>query len=173
MASHEDTARHLRTELAALEARLDSQNRLITALRQQLEAHENREVDERRTQVFRRAAIDIVPDDSTREFSALSPVEYDDMSEALIAISSRLDHKFAEIKALNEITERVTSGMFFDEVLDHVYENFQNLIPYDRDRCCTCRTRRARQTVSPRPMASGELRNALPEGRICRRVGQQ
>jgi len=132
MASHEETARHLRTELAALEARLDSQNRLITALREQLQAHEEHRTDERRTQIFRRAAIDIVPEKGAREFAESAPLESDDMSEALIAISSRLDHKFAEIKALSEITEHVTSGMFFDEVLDHVYENFQNLIPYDR-----------------------------------------
>ena len=32
-----------------------------------------------------------------------------DMGEALIALGSRLDHKFAEIKALNEITERVNA----------------------------------------------------------------
>jgi len=111
---------------------MDSQNQLITALRQQLLAHQDRTADDRRTQVFRRAAIDIAPMGATREFSEPGNLEYKDLSEALVAISSRLDHKFAEIKALNEITEHVTSGMFFDEVLEHVFESFHDLIPYDR-----------------------------------------
>lgn len=55
-----------------------------------------------------------------------------DVSEAMVALGGRLDHKFAEIKAPNEITARVNAGMFFDEVLDHVFEDFEKLIPYDR-----------------------------------------
>ncbi len=125
-------ARRLRTEIAALESRLDSENRLLVALRTQLEGHEGATADERRTQLFRRAAIDIAPGGMAREFPDLEPVHDREMGDALIAISSRLDHKFAEIKALNEITQRVTSGMFFDEVLGHVFEHFRELIPYNR-----------------------------------------
>jgi len=132
MANHDETSRHLRAEINALESRLDSQNLLIVALREQLTAHETGKVDNRRTQVFRRAAIDIVPEEAGREFSNLGPVLVKDMGDAFVALSSRLDHKFAEIKALSEITERVNSGVFFDEVLNHVYENFRKLIPYDR-----------------------------------------
>jgi class 3 adenylate cyclase len=126
------TVRHLQTEIAALDQRLDSTNELIESLRKQLGAHETRTGDERRTQVFRRAAIDIVPDESTREFANLGPVENKDMGEALVAVGSRLDHKFAEIEAISEVTERVNAGVFFDEVLDHVFENFKKIIPYDR-----------------------------------------
>ncbi len=132
MGSREDVIRHLRTEIAALEARLDSKNQLIVSLRDQLRAHETHTGDDRRTQVFRRAAHDIVPDSTRLEFSNSAPVVAKEMGEALIALGSRLDHKFAEIKALNEITERVNAGMFFDEVLDHVFETFTKIIPYDR-----------------------------------------
>lgn len=132
MGDRDAIVRHLRTEVAALESRLDSKNHLIRSLREQLEAHETRKADERRTQVFRRAAIDIVPQENLKEFSNLGPVMVKDMGEALVALGSRLDHKFAEIKALSEITERVNAGVFFDEVLDHVFENFEVLIPYDR-----------------------------------------
>lgn len=132
MATHKDTSRHLKAELAALEQRLDDQNLLIVALREQLNAHEGDAVDERRTQIFRRAAIDMLPNENVREFSNLKPVLVKDMSDALVALSSRLDHKFAEVKALGEITERINAGVFLDEVLDHVYDNFQELIPYDR-----------------------------------------
>lgn len=124
--------RHLRTEVTALESRLDSKNFLIRSLREQLEAHETHKADERRTQVYRRAAIDIAPEETPGEFSNLPPVTVKDMGDALIALGSRLDHKFAEIKALSEIIEHVNAGVFFDEVLDHVFEHFEKIIPYDR-----------------------------------------
>ncbi len=132
MGTRQDTIAHLQTEIAALESRLDAQNHLILALREQLAAHLDKTGDERRTQIFRRAAIDILPDGADREFAEYGPLALKDMSDALVALGSRLDHKFAEIKALNEITDRVNSGMFFDEVLDHVFETFDSVIPYDR-----------------------------------------
>ena len=126
--------KHLRTEIAALESRVGHQNRLLSSLREQLHAHEGATGDERRTQIFRRAAIDMVPIDGQREFADLihDDVPARDLSDALVALGSRLDHKFAEIKALNEITARVNAGMFFDEVLDHVFDDFEKIIPYDR-----------------------------------------
>ena len=132
MGNREEIIRHLKTEIAALEARLDSKNQLVKALREQLDAHESHRGDDRRTQVFRRAAHDIVPDTHRLEFADAGPLLARDLGDALIALGSRLDHKFAEIKALNEITEHVNAGMFFDEVLDHVFETFTKIIPYDR-----------------------------------------
>ncbi|MBT4769813.1 MAG: hypothetical protein HOO00_04720, partial [Rhodospirillaceae bacterium] len=132
MTNRKETIRYLKTEISALESRMDEKNSLIVALRDQLQNHENKTGDERRTQIFRRAALDMVPDESQREFSNLGPVMIKDMGDAMVALGTRLDHKFAEINALNEITERVNSGMFFSEVLDHVFDNFKTLIPYDR-----------------------------------------
>ncbi|NQU69133.1 MAG: GAF domain-containing protein [Rhodospirillales bacterium] len=132
MMKRKDLIRLLKTEISALNTRLDSHNALVVALKEQLKAQENQTGDERRSQIFRRAAIDIVPDESPREFSNLAPVVAKDMGDAMVALGSRLDHKFAEISALREITERVNAGVFFDEVLDHVFENFMTLIPYDR-----------------------------------------
>ncbi|NQV82298.1 MAG: GAF domain-containing protein [Rhodospirillales bacterium] len=132
MGNRDEIIRHLRTEVAALDTRLDSKNRLVESLREQLKAHETCTVDERRNQVFRRAAIDIVPEEGPREFSNLTPITVKDMGDALIALGGRLDHKFAEIRALSEITECVNAGVFFDEVLDHVFESFEKIIPYDR-----------------------------------------
>lgn len=123
---------HLRTEIAALEGRLDSRNKLIQSLKVQLEDHETRRGDERRTQVFRRAARDIVDDGAPTEFLTPPKPEVEDLSETLVALGSRLDHKFAEVRALAEITEQINSGIFFDEVLDHVFDTFETLMPYDR-----------------------------------------
>lgn len=122
----------LRTEIAALEGRMDSKNHLIESLREQLHDHETRSVDERRTQIFRRAARDIVDDHSSVEFSTPPPLIMQDMGDALVELGSRLDYKFAEVKALSEITEEINAGVFLDEVLDHVFDGFDALIPYDR-----------------------------------------
>lgn len=122
----------LRAEITALESRLDPNNRLIVSLREQLAAHENQSVDERRTQIYRRAAIEITPEAEGKEFSQQDTILFKDMSEMLVVISSRLDHKFAEMKALNEISERINAGMFLNEVLDHIFENLEKMIPYDR-----------------------------------------
>jgi class 3 adenylate cyclase len=56
-----------------------------------------------------------------------------DMGDALNALGERLDHKFAEIRALAEVTEHINAGIFFGEVLDNVFETFDRLIPYDRN----------------------------------------
>lgn len=132
MNNRDETIRHIQTEIAALRSRLGSPNKLIEALEEQLAAHQNETGNERRTQIYRRATIDIVPGGGTREFSNLGSVATKNLGDALVALGSRLDHKFAEIKALNEITERVNAGMFFDEVLNHVFETFGTVIPYDR-----------------------------------------
>jgi len=57
MANRKETIRHLKTEISALESRLDKQNFLVLALREQLQAHETEAGDERQNQIFRRAAI--------------------------------------------------------------------------------------------------------------------
>lgn len=132
MTNRDEIIRQLKTELSALESRLEANNGLIVALREQLQAHQSKTADERRSQIFRRAAIDIVPDSSRLEFANPPPLQIKDVGEAFLALSDRLDHKFAETRALIEITESVNSGMFFDEVLDHVFESFSQLIPYDR-----------------------------------------
>jgi len=128
----EKNVRRLRTEIAALKDRLDLQNHLILALQEQLRAQESHKGDNRRTQIFRRAAIDISPGENMREFSSLPPITIEEIGDALVAVGSRLDHKYAEIKALDQITEHVNAGVFFHEVLDHVYETFEKIIPYDR-----------------------------------------
>ena len=132
MGKREKTIDHLRVEITALESRLDSQNRLILALKEQLAAHESRSVDERREHIYSRATRDL----TTGGTAAPLPVDSDDfakdMGDAFNALGERLDHKFAEIRALMEVTEHINAGMFFGEVLNNVFETFNRLIPYDR-----------------------------------------
>jgi len=123
---------HLQAEIAALESRLDSNNNLILSLREQLKVHEANKGDDRREQIFRRAAVDLLPESSDKEFPSQEPITLKDMGDALIALGHRLDHKYAETRALIEISDHINAGKFFDDVMDHVFENFTTLLPYDR-----------------------------------------
>ncbi|MAF49201.1 MAG: hypothetical protein CMM10_13145 [Rhodospirillaceae bacterium] len=147
MTGRDDIIDHLQTEIAALDSRLSSDNELIRSLHDQLRAHNDRSGDDRRTQIYRRAAIDMVPDTSRLEFANSAPVIVEDMGAALVALGDRLDHKFAEIKALSEITQRVNAGMFFDEVLNHVFDSFKTIIPYNRIGVALIETSKSGQTL--------------------------
>ncbi len=54
------------------------------------------------------------------------------LGEALTGLARTLESRFAEIRRLAEVTEKVNAGLVLKEVLDFVYESFETLIPYDR-----------------------------------------
>jgi diguanylate cyclase (GGDEF)-like protein len=59
----------------------------------------------------------------------------DDVSElgnALRALAETLKEQTEQSAVLAKITKTVNEGLLIEEVLDHVYENFFSLIPYDR-----------------------------------------
>jgi len=59
----------------------------------------------------------------------------DDISElgkALQALAETLKEQTEQSAVLAKITKTVNEGLLIEEVLDHVYENFFSLIPYDR-----------------------------------------
>jgi GAF domain-containing protein len=132
MVKREKTIDHLRVEIAALESRLDSRNRLIRALKEQLAAHQARSSDKRRQHIYLRATRDLTEETGVGSLPADSENFVKDMGDTLNALGERLDHKFAEIRALAEVTEHINAGMFFNEVLDNVFEAFDRIIPYDR-----------------------------------------
>jgi signal transduction histidine kinase len=51
---------------------------------------------------------------------------------ALRRLASGLEVRYREIQKINEITMRINSGLLLDEILDGVYEDFREFIPYDR-----------------------------------------
>lgn len=61
------------------------------------------------------------------------------LGKALADLSAALEAKFDEVKTLNQeiqilskITEKINGGLVLDDVLNHVFESFWPLIPYDR-----------------------------------------
>lgn len=76
-------------------------------------------------EALRKGQFDIsIPTGAADEVSALG--------EALRALASTLKAQSEQSAMLAKITQRVNEGLLIDEVLDHVYENFFSLIPYDR-----------------------------------------
>jgi diguanylate cyclase (GGDEF)-like protein len=60
------------------------------------------------------------------------PDEMSELGKALRALAETLKSQAEQSAMLKEITQRVNEGLLIEEVLDHVYENFFSLIPYDR-----------------------------------------
>jgi diguanylate cyclase (GGDEF)-like protein len=61
-----------------------------------------------------------------------APDEVSELGEALRELALTLKTQSEQSAMLAKITERVNEGLLIDEVLDHIYENFFSIIPYDR-----------------------------------------
>jgi diguanylate cyclase (GGDEF)-like protein len=58
--------------------------------------------------------------------------EVSELGKALRLLAETLKEQSEQSAMLAKITKTVNEGLLIDEVLDHVYENFFSLIPYDR-----------------------------------------
>ena len=104
----------------------------------------------------------------------------DDLALALVDLSQALDERFQHLRMLQDVAERVNRGLLLEQVCEHVYEVFRELIPYDRiglalleDEGRTLRARWARSDSAEvrlpigfaAPMAGSSLEAILETGR--------
>jgi signal transduction histidine kinase len=54
------------------------------------------------------------------------------LGQTLVELGRVLETKFREIDMLAEVTEKINSGLILDDILEHVFDSFRTLIPYDR-----------------------------------------
>ena len=54
------------------------------------------------------------------------------LGQALVDLAGTVERCYREQSRLLEITERVNQGFFISEVMEHVYDTFRPVIPYDR-----------------------------------------
>jgi diguanylate cyclase (GGDEF)-like protein len=70
------------------------------------------------------------------QFDVAVPIDAEDeigeLGRELRALAESLKAQSEQSATLATISQRVNEGLLVDEVLDHVYENFFSLIPYDR-----------------------------------------
>lgn len=55
-----------------------------------------------------------------------------ELGTALVDLSRVMERRYLELARLLEIAERVNHGVFIGEVMDHVYDTFRPIMPYDR-----------------------------------------
>ena len=87
---------------------------------------------DRRVSLYREAAKALRNGQFDVSIPLGEPDEVSELGEELRALAWALKAQSEQSAMLSEITERVNEGLLIDEVLDHVYDNFFSLIPYDR-----------------------------------------
>lgn len=55
-----------------------------------------------------------------------------EIGNALRGLAATLRDKFEERRKLDELPQRISEGLLVEETLEHVFESFQPIIPYDR-----------------------------------------
>lgn len=55
-----------------------------------------------------------------------------ELGQALKSLAQTLEQRYNEFITVSRITTLVTTGLLLDEVLNHVFDDFRSIIPYDR-----------------------------------------
>ncbi len=66
------------------------------------------------------------------EAAGVGPGEIGDLGRSLMNLGPAVGRRHAELSTLYTVTERMNAGRTLDEVCDHVFEVFHQVIPYDR-----------------------------------------
>lgn len=61
-----------------------------------------------------------------------TPDEVGQLGRALDELAGTLDKRYQEVRRLNQITTRINAGLLLEEVLEGVYRDFREMIPYNR-----------------------------------------
>jgi len=85
-----------------------------------------------RVSVYRQAAEALRKGQFDISIPTGAPDEFSELGEALRELAQTLKAQSEQSAELAKVTQRVNEGLLIDEILDHVYENFFSLIPYDR-----------------------------------------
>ena len=88
-------------------------------------------VDQRITK-YREAAIKMRDGTFSLDLLTGSADDVGRLGEALLGLGQTLEQRFDEMRALTAVTEKINAGFLLDDVLEHVYEAFRPILPYDR-----------------------------------------
>ncbi|MCC7450321.1 MAG: GAF domain-containing protein [Anaerolineae bacterium] len=58
--------------------------------------------------------------------------EFDRLGQSLHGLAKALEARYREVQKLNLLTARINAGLLLDEVLEGVYRDFKEFIPYNR-----------------------------------------
>lgn len=58
--------------------------------------------------------------------------EIGQLSSALKSLTSAFESRYRELEKLSDLTAKLNSGLFLDNILDNVYRDFREIIPFNR-----------------------------------------
>lgn len=78
------------------------------------------------------AARQLTDGDYAVELPVIQDDELGELSQALIDLAKTLEGRYRELNRIDQITSRINAGLLLDEILENVYQDFRELIPYNR-----------------------------------------
>ncbi len=66
------------------------------------------------------------------ELSIKDSDEYEKLAIAISSVGESFENRCKEQRTLASITEKINDGLLLPDILDHVFESFREIIPYDR-----------------------------------------
>ncbi|MFA6449732.1 MAG: GAF domain-containing sensor histidine kinase [bacterium] len=81
---------------------------------------------------FTKAADEMAAGNFAIDIPAGADGETGRLGASLLSLAAVLQHKFDEIALLSQLTEKANMGLTLIDVLNHIYESFRAVIPYDR-----------------------------------------
>ena len=125
--------RLLQAEVEALDERLESKSEFGRVAR---ELWEKKQVaggaaDEEHLDFYRHVLEQMMLGKFERIVPPGPLTDIDSFGVSLMKLNGVLDQKFAEVRALSGITHEINEGIFIEDVLNHVFDTFRPIIPYD------------------------------------------
>lgn len=90
------------------------------------------DVADQRITKYREAALEMKQGHFLVDVPAEPVDDVGQLGMALRDLGMTLESRFRELHALTKVTEKINAGLILDEVLEHVYESFRPILPYDR-----------------------------------------
>lgn len=114
--------------------------------------------------------LDLLPGVASLATDALElPGDLARLGRAISALSDRLVREKEREAMLSTVSDRVLQGVLLHEVLDHIYESFRTLIPYDRIGCALLED--DGQVLRAQWARSEFVQSRLPQGYAARMEG--
>jgi len=139
---HDPGYRLLQAEISALDERLGGKGEFGRAIRDLWSQQQNATSpeDEEHLAFYRKILTQMMMSKFERIVTPDPVNDVESFGASLVHLNMTLDRKFAEVRALSEVTHQLNEGLFIADVLNHVFDTFRAIIPYDRIRFAVVET---------------------------------
>jgi class 3 adenylate cyclase len=131
---HDPNYRLLQAEISALNERLDGEGEFGRAIRD-LWVRQQKALppeNEEHLEFYRHILTQMMLGKFERIVTPDPINDIDSFGASLVRLNMTMDRKFAEVRALSEVSHELSEGLFTEDVLNHVFDTFRPIMPYDR-----------------------------------------